>query len=170
MLQTAYQAVQLDTTHNPFDTDNQTLVLLGQMSTRQTIQHPNIVPLTESPTRMPELMTLGEIDSQLTNNKAKLLQQLGDPNRRQTWLEDLADAQAQARGTTPKKQLQQLIQMEEQQTHARQIKCTNHMLRGGRLGQSDDGDGRWTTSQSLHKTNDRTSMLGRGTSLIHPSK
>jgi len=44
--------------------------------------------------------------------------------------------------------------MEEQQTHARQIKRTNHMLRGGWLGQSDNGDSRWTTSQSLHKTND----------------
>jgi len=55
MLQTSYQVVRFDTTHDPFDTDNQILALLGQMSTRQTIPHPNIVPLTESPTGMPEL-------------------------------------------------------------------------------------------------------------------
>jgi len=78
-------------------------------------------------------MTQEEINSQLANNKAKLWCQMGDPNRHQTWLEDLADAQAQAHGTTPKKWLKQLIQTEEQQTHARQIKHANHMLWGGGL-------------------------------------
>jgi len=48
-------------------------------------------------------MTPDKISTQLANYKAKLQQQLGDPNHRQTWLEELMDAQAKERKTTPKK-------------------------------------------------------------------
>jgi len=50
-----------------------------------------------------ELMTPDKISTQLTNYKAKLQRQLGDPSHRQTWLEELADAQAKERKTTTTK-------------------------------------------------------------------
>jgi len=49
-----------------------------------------------------EQMTQDDIQSQLTNYKVQLCQQLGCPNQQQTWLEELAKAQAKARGTTTK--------------------------------------------------------------------
>jgi len=69
-----------------------------------------------------ELMMPNKIQEQLAKQKTQLQCQLGNPNRCQTWLEDLAEAQAQARGTTQKKQLKQRIHMEEQCNHPWQIK------------------------------------------------
>jgi len=48
---------------------------------------------------MPE----NEIKEQLGKYKERVRQQLGDPNRRQTWLEELAEAQAKDCKTMPKK-------------------------------------------------------------------
>jgi len=50
-----------------------------------------------------ELMTPDKISTQLVHYKVKLQQQLGDLNCRQTWLEELMDAQAKERKTIPKK-------------------------------------------------------------------
>jgi len=77
-----------------------------------------------------EHMTADKVQTQLTKYKSQLRQQIGNPNCRQTWLKDLADAQAKERGTTPKKQLKQLIRTEEQWNHMCQIKQANHKLRG----------------------------------------
>jgi len=43
------------------------------------------------------------LENNLLKKKAELRQQLGDPNWRQTWLEELAEAQAQKQKTTAKK-------------------------------------------------------------------
>jgi len=73
--------------------------------------HARILYCLKQALEMPNLenMTQEEIQYQLMNYKAQLQRQLGDPNCRQTWLKDLAMAQAKAHGTTPKKQLKQLI-------------------------------------------------------------
>jgi len=49
-----------------------------------------------------EHMTQEAIQYHLTKYKAQLQRQLGDPNCRQTWLKDIAKAQAEAQGTTAK--------------------------------------------------------------------
>jgi len=80
---------------------------------------------------MPQLSQKKRLKITYQIGKMQLWQQLGDPNRQQTWLEELVEAQAQAMHMTPKKRLKHLLQMEEQQKHARQIKCTNHSMREG---------------------------------------
>jgi len=53
--------------------------------------------------------------------KDKLKQKLGNPNRREKWLEGLAMAQMAETGRDQAKRLQHLMCTEEQRLHARQI-------------------------------------------------
>ena len=69
------------------------------------------------------------IRSRIAAIKAKLRRKLGDPNRRETWLEGLAAAQTAATGGDQAKRLRHLMRTEEQRSHARQIRRTNSTAR-----------------------------------------
>jgi len=114
---------------------------------------------------------IGEIKQYLLNQKAKLWQELGNPNWWQTWLEELAEVQAQATKTTPKKRLKHLLWTEEQQKHMRHIKCTNHSMQesGGLVKVTTTNDGQVTHHYS--KAGIAWRGMPRGSKgLVYPGK
>jgi len=81
------------------------------------------------PPQLPQI-SVAAIKEQLYRRKILLKKKLGDPNRRETWLESLAEAQSAETGGDPAKRLRHLIRTEEQRLHARQIRRVNNTARG----------------------------------------